>query len=84
MAAPARWTHHHGARVGFGRSLYLLLKAIRELREYRAVAGTPGIPIRIVPRGVAQIRGQAKGDAQVASAVSHTPESPSFAPLLLL
>ncbi len=59
--------------VGSGFGIYLFFKGFREFREYRVVADTPVIPIRSVPMGLVQIRGQAKGDAPVTSPVSHTP-----------
>ena len=59
--------------VGIGFGLYTFFKGFREFREYRVVADTPTIPIRSVPMGLVQIRGQAKGDQPVTSPVSHTP-----------
>jgi len=59
--------------LGFGLGLYTFFKGFREFREYRVVADTPVIPIRSVPMGLVQIRGQAKGDQPVTSPVSHTP-----------
>jgi hypothetical protein len=59
--------------VGCGLGLYLFFKGFREFREYRVVADTPVIPIRSVPMGLVQIRGQAKSGQTVTSPVSHTP-----------
>jgi hypothetical protein len=62
-----------GCAAGCGLGVHLFFKGFRRFREYRVVADTPVIPIRSVPMGLVQIRGQAKGDAPVSSPVSHTP-----------
>ena len=59
--------------IGFGMGLYLFFKGFREFRAYRVVADTPLIPIRSVPMGLVQVRGQAKGNQPVTSPVSRTP-----------
>jgi hypothetical protein len=59
--------------LGIGFGLYTFFKGFREFREYRVVADTPTIPIRSVPMGLVQIRGQAEGDQPVTSPVSHIP-----------
>ena len=59
--------------LGFGFGLYRFFKGFRDFREYRLIADTPVIPIRSVPMGLVQIRGQAKGDQQVSSPVTRTP-----------
>lgn len=59
--------------VGCGFGVYLFFKGFRQFREYRVVADTPVIPIRSVPMGLVQIRGEAKGDAPVSSPISHVP-----------
>lgn len=61
------------ALLGFGAGIYLFFKGFRELRKYRLVADTPEIPIRSMPMGLVEIHGQANGDEQVTSPVSHTP-----------
>ena len=59
--------------VGFGFGLYTFFKGFREFRKYRVVADTPTIPIRSVPMGLVQVRGQAKAEQTVTSPVSRTP-----------
>lgn len=59
--------------LGFGLGIYTFFKGFREFREYRVVADTPVIPIRSVPMGLVQVRGQAKGEQSVTSPVSRTP-----------
>ncbi len=59
--------------VGFWLGVWIFFKGFREFRKYRVVADTPTIPIRSVPMGLVQIRGQAKGGEPVQSPVSHTP-----------
>jgi hypothetical protein len=58
---------------GFGLGLYTFFKGFREFRRYRVVADTPAIPIRSVPMGLVQVRGQAKAEQTVTSPVSRTP-----------
>jgi hypothetical protein len=58
--------------LGFGWGIYTFFKGFREFRKYRVVADTPQIPIRSVPMGLVQIRGQAKGEERVTSPVSQT------------
>jgi hypothetical protein len=61
------------AAIGFVAGVWIFFKGFREFRKYRVVADTPEIPIRSVPMGLVQIRGQAKGDERVTSPVSLTP-----------
>ena len=58
--------------LGFGFGLYTFYKGFRTFREYRVIADTPVIPIRSIPMGLVQVRGQAKGDAPVTSPVSRS------------
>lgn len=61
------------AAIGFIAGLWIFFKGFREFRKYRVIADTPAIPVRSVPMGLVQIRGQAKGDESVTSPVSLTP-----------
>ena len=52
---------------------YTFLKGFRVFRKYRLVADTPAIRIRSMPMGLAQIRGEARGEETVLSPVTRTP-----------
>ena len=57
---------------GFGAGIYTFFKGFREFRKYRLLADTPEIPIRSIPMGLVQIRGQACGQETLLSPVTHT------------
>ena len=59
--------------LGFGAGIYLFFKGFRQFRNYRLIADTPEIPIRSIPMGFVEIRGNAQGEKSVPSPVSHRP-----------
>ncbi len=59
--------------LGFGAGIYLFFKGFRQFRNYRLIADTPEIPIRSIPMGFVEIHGNAQGEKNVQSPVSHTP-----------
>jgi hypothetical protein len=48
--------------IGFLWGLYYFFQSFRIFREYRVLADTPGIPIRGLAMGLAEVRGTAGGN----------------------
>lgn len=61
------------AVIGFGFGIYWFFKGFRVYREYRVIEDTPEMPIRSIPMGLVEVRGQAVGDPTVHSPVTGTP-----------
>jgi hypothetical protein len=59
--------------LGTGAGVWMFFKGFRVFREYKMVADTPCMPIRSIPMGLVQIRGQALADQVIPSPVTHTP-----------
>jgi hypothetical protein len=59
--------------LGTGAGVWLFFKGFRVFREFKIVADTPCMPIRSIPMGLVQVRGQALSDQLIPSPVNHTP-----------
>ena len=59
--------------LGTGAGVWLFFKGFRVFREFKIVADTPCMPIRSIPMGLVQVRGQALSDQLIPSPVTHTP-----------
>jgi hypothetical protein len=61
------------AVVGFFGGIYGFFRGFWIYREYRLLSDTPETPIRSLSMGLAEIHGQAKGEAMLLSPVTCTP-----------
>ena len=59
--------------LGTGVGVWIFFKGFRVFREFKIVADTPCMPIRSVPMGLVQVRGQALTDQPIPSPLTHTP-----------
>ncbi len=59
--------------LGTGAGVWIFFKGFRVFREFKIVADTPCMPIRSIPMGLVQIRGQALADQLIPSPITHTP-----------
>jgi hypothetical protein len=59
--------------LGTGAGVWIFFKGFRVFREFKIVADTPCMPIRSVPMGLVQVRGQALTDQPIPSPITHTP-----------
>ena len=59
--------------LGTGAGVWIFFKGFRVFREFKIVADTPRMPIRSIPMGLVQVRGQALSDQLIPSPVTHTP-----------
>jgi hypothetical protein len=59
--------------LGTGAGVWLFFKGFRVFREFKIVADTPCMPIRSIPMGLVQVRGQALADQLIPSPITHTP-----------
>jgi hypothetical protein len=59
--------------LGTGAGVWIFFKGFRVFREFKIVADTPCMPVRSIPMGLVQVRGQALSDQLIPSPVTHTP-----------
>jgi hypothetical protein len=59
--------------LGTGSGVWIFFKGFRVFREFKIVADTPCMPIRSLPMGLVQVRGQAQADQLISSPVTRTP-----------
>ena len=59
--------------LGTGAGVWIFFKGFRVFREFKIVADTPCMPIRSLPMGLVQVRGQAVSDQLIPSPITHTP-----------
>ena len=59
--------------LGTGAGVWIFFKGFRVFREFKIVADTPCMPIRSIPMGLVQVRGQALADQLIPSPITHTP-----------
>ncbi len=59
--------------LGTGAGVWFFFKGFRVFREFKIVADTPCMPIRSIPMGLVQVRGQAQADQLIPSPITHTP-----------
>jgi hypothetical protein len=59
--------------LGTGAGVWIFFKGFRVFREFKIVADTPCMPIRSIPMGLVQVRGQALTDQLIPSPITHTP-----------
>ncbi len=59
--------------LGTGVGVWIFFKGFRVFREFKIVADTPCMPIRSIPMGLVQVRGQAVTDQLIPSPITHTP-----------
>ena len=59
--------------LGTGAGVWIFFKGFRVFREFKIVADTPRMPIRSLPMGLVQVRGQALTDELIPSPITHTP-----------
>jgi hypothetical protein len=59
--------------LGTGAGVWIFFKGFRVFREFKIVADTPRMPIRSLPMGLVQVRGQALTDQLIPSPITHTP-----------
>jgi len=59
--------------LGTGAGVWIFFKGFRVFREFKIVADTPCMPIRSLPMGLVQVRGQALTDQLIPSPITHTP-----------
>jgi hypothetical protein len=59
--------------LGTGAGVWIFFKGFRVFREFKIVADTPRMPIRSLPMGLVQVRGQALTDHLIPSPITHTP-----------
>ena len=59
--------------LGTGTGVWIFFKGFRVFREFKIVADTPRMPIRSLPMGLVQVRGQALTDQLIPSPITHTP-----------
>ncbi len=59
--------------LGTGAGVWIFFKGFRVFREFKIVADTPRMPIRSIPMGLVQVRGQALTDQLIPSPITHTP-----------
>jgi hypothetical protein len=62
-----------GLLLGTGAGVWIFFKGFRVFREFKIVADTPCMPIRSIPMGLVQVRGQAQADQLIPSPVTRTP-----------
>ena len=59
--------------LGTGAGVWIFFKGFRVFREFKIVADTPCMPVRSIPMGLVQVRGQALADQLIPSPITHTP-----------
>ena len=59
--------------LGTGAGVWIFFKGFRVFREFKIVADTPCMPIRSIPMGLVQVRGQALTDQLIPSPITRTP-----------
>jgi len=59
--------------LGTAAGVWIFFKGFRVFREFKIVADTPCMPIRSIPMGLVQVRGQAQSDQLIPSPITHTP-----------
>jgi hypothetical protein len=59
--------------LGTGAGVWIFFKGFRVFREFKIVADTPCMPVRSIPMGLVQVRGQALTDQLIPSPITHTP-----------
>jgi hypothetical protein len=59
--------------LGTAVGVWIFFKGFRVFREFKIVADTPCMPIRSIPMGLVQVRGQAQADQLIPSPITHTP-----------
>lgn len=59
--------------LGTAAGAWIFFKGFRVFREFKIVADTPCMPIRSIPMGLVQVRGQAQADQLIPSPITHTP-----------
>jgi hypothetical protein len=59
--------------LGTGFGAWFFFKGFRVFREFKIVADTPCMPVRSIPMGLVQVRGQALTDQLIPSPITRTP-----------